>query len=63
MAIGLANKVWCSCQGEYQMDYICDTEEDFKDLPKATTGSCAICIATGEVKMVNTAGEWVDFGG
>ena len=63
MAAKLVNVAWCVCLNEYQMDFVCDTDADFADLPRCSTGSCAISIATGNVKMVNTVGDWVDFGG
>ena len=44
-------------------DYIVDTDEDVANLPKASAGSNAVSIATGNVFVVNTQGEWVAFGG
>lgn len=63
MAAKLVNVYWCACLNENQMDFVCDTDDDFADLPKCATGSCAISIVSGNVQMVNTAGEWVNFGG
>lgn len=63
MATKIVNASWCVYLNEYQKDFICDTDADFVDLPKCATGSCAISIASGNVQMVNTAGEWVAFGG
>lgn len=63
MAAKMVNVSWCASLDAYQMDFICDTDADFKDLPECVTGSCAISIASGNVQMVNTVGEWVNFGG
>ena len=63
MASKLVCITWSPCQNEYIKDFVCDTDADFSSLPKCTTGSCAISISSGEIKMVNTDGEWVAFGG
>lgn len=63
MAKKVVSISWCACLGEYQKDFICDTDADFATLPECVTGSCAISIETGNVKMVDTVGKWVDFGG
>ena len=63
MATKIVNISWCACLNEYQMDFLCDTDADFADLPKCATGSCAISVASGNVQMVNTVGDWVVFGG
>lgn len=63
MAVKLMDVHWSVCQNENQMDFVCDTDADFVDLPKCATGSCAISIASGNVQIVNTSGEWVNFGG
>ena len=63
MAVKIINNSWCACLNEYQVDFVCDTDADFVNLPECATGSCAISIASGKVRIVNTAGEWVDFGG
>lgn len=41
--------------------YAIDTEGDIAKLPKNSNsfGSCAICIATSDVYMLNGSGEWV----
>lgn len=44
-------------------EYLCDTDADFADLPKAAPGSTAVSAATGNVMVVNASGEWVAFGG
>ena len=63
MAAKIVNISWSACLNEYQMDFLCDTDADFADLPKCATGSCAISVASGNVQMVNTVGDWVVFGG
>lgn len=63
MAIKLVNEAWCACQDDYQKDFICDTDADFANLPKCATGSSAISVASGTIKMVNASGEWAVFGG
>lgn len=47
--------------GDYIAEYICDTDADFADLPEASTGSTAISIESGNIRIVNTQGEWVPF--
>lgn len=61
MAIKLVNRDYCACVDDYRHEYICDTDEDFASLPKACVGSTAVSLATGAVRVVNTAGEWVAF--
>ena len=54
-------RVWMD---DYRHEYICDTDEDFASLPETCgTGSSAVSLASGNVKVVNTQGEWVTFGG
>lgn len=48
---------------EYKCEYLCDTEADVQNLPNCAPSSTAIVIESGSVYMVNTAGEWVKFGG
>lgn len=43
-------------------DYICDTAEDFKSLPKSAPLSTAIEAKDGTMQIVNASGEWVPFG-
>lgn len=43
--------------------FYCDTETDVVSLPKATTGSEAIVVSTGNLYIVNASGDWVLFGG
>lgn len=63
MAIKLINQEYCPYGKEVKKEYICDTDTDFYSLPKCCTGSTAVSIATGNVRIVNTKGEWVAFGG
>lgn len=52
-----------SCDEERYGEFICDTDADFADLPKAYAGSTAVSVETGNVYVVNASGEWVKFGG
>ena len=61
MAIKMTHREYCACLNDYKCDFICDTDADFDTLPKACTGSTAVSIASGAIRIVNTAGEWVAF--
>lgn len=50
-----------SCFHESPKEFICDTDADFANLPEACTGSTALSIESGSIRMVNTKGEWVPF--
>lgn len=63
MAIKLIKHEYCPHNDEYMKEYLCDTDADFQNLPKCGTGSTAVSIASGTIKIANTAGEWVTFGG
>lgn len=64
MGIKLTDQNFCPYSKEYVKEYIVDTDADFANLPAdACTGSTAVSLASGTVKVVNTAGEWVTFGG
>lgn len=64
MAVKLMDQNFCPYAKGFKCDYICDTDADFANLPAdACTGSTAVSLASGTVKVVNTAGEWVTFGG
>lgn len=63
MAYKLINQEYCPFSDDYKRDYLCDTDADFADLPQACTGSTAVSIETGNVLVVNTEGEWTEFGG
>lgn len=62
MAIKLMTREWCKCTQDYRHEYIVDTDADFTDLPACGTGSTAVSIESGRVMVVNTSGEWVEFG-
>lgn len=63
MAIKLINREFCPYSGATKCEYLCDTDADFATLPTACTGSTAVSIESGKVMIVNTAGNWVVFGG
>jgi hypothetical protein len=63
MAIKLINQEFCPYSKETKKEFLCDSDADFAKLPVACTGSTAVSIATGNVRIVNTSGEWVAFGG
>lgn len=62
MAYKQIGREWCAPAGEYRKEFICDTDADFEQLPDCGTGSAAVSIASGNVRVVNASGEWVDFG-
>ena len=51
------------CLNDYYYEFVCDTDADFASLPKCGTGSTAVSLESGKVKVVNASGEWVAFGG
>lgn len=63
MAIKLINQEYCAFMDDYRREYVCDTDADFSDLPQCCTGSCAMSVESGAVRMVNASGKWVPFGG
>lgn len=43
-------------------EFVIDSEEDIKNLPlDCPAGSAALCLSTGDVYMLNTKDEWVNF--
>ena len=40
-------------------EFACDTVEDLATLPQCKMGSTAFVIATSEIYMINSKGEWV----
>lgn len=44
-------------------NFTCDTADDVATLPKCLPGSQAVVIATGDLYVANSSGEWVKFGG
>lgn len=63
MAIKLISKEYCAFLDDYKCEFITDSNSDFEELPTACTGSAAVSIETGEVRIVNASGEWSVFGG
>ena len=64
MAIKLISRKYCACQDDDIKEFICDTDADLENLePCSGTGSSAVSLESGKVKVVNTQGEWVTFGG
>lgn len=63
MGIKLTDREYCPYSEEERCEFICDTDADFENLPKACTGSTAVSIESGTIKVVNTEGNWVTFGG
>ena len=61
MGIVSLSKKYTHVKHEYRHDYLCDTDADFESLPEADVGSTALSVASGNVRMVNTEGEWVPF--
>ena len=64
MAVKLISRKYCACQDDDIMEFIADTDADLNNLPPcSSTGSTAVSIESGKVKIVNTNGKWVTFGG
>lgn len=63
MAIKVVDKKWCAYTEDYVFEYLCDTDNDFANLPQCPAGSQALSVATGTIKVVNASGQWVTFGG
>lgn len=61
MAIKLISSKYCAFTDDYTCEYICDSDADFANLPKSGVGSNALS-PSGAIYMVNTNGEWVQFG-
>ena len=62
MAIKLVNREWCACVNDFRHEYIVDSNDDFANLPQCAAGSTALS-PSGDMRMVNASGEWVEFGG
>jgi hypothetical protein len=62
MAYKQISREWCAYVSAYKEEFICDTDADFAQLPECSTGSAALSVASGKVRVVNASGEWVDFG-
>ena len=63
MAHKLIGETLCPYTIEKRKEFICDTDTDFTNLPECVAGSTAVSLESGTVKVVNTQGEWVTFGG
>lgn len=63
MACKQIDEVYCPYVGAMRKEFLCDTDADFDTLPKCCTGSTAVSIETGNVRIVNSNGDWVAFGG
>ena len=61
MAIARLSKKFTQGLREYRYEFLCDTDEDFASLPEADVGSTAVSAASGNIRIVNTAGAWVPF--
>lgn len=62
LAISIIGKKWVpGTISDMTVDYLCDTDADFVRLPKSIPGSKAVSVLTGNIKVVNASGEWVDF--
>lgn len=63
MAIKLISKNLVPYLDEEKLEFIVDTDADLENLPECSgTGSTAVSLESGTVKVVNTKGEWVTFG-
>lgn len=60
MAYKLIDKRYDPIQKAEKMGFLCDTDEDFADLPTCCPASVAITPA-GTGRMVNASGEWVEY--
>lgn len=64
MAVKMMARDYNSCCDDYRCEFIADTDADLENLPACTrTGSTAVSLESGRVKVVNTKGKWVEFGG
>lgn len=62
MAIKMVNSEGCTHTDVYRCEFIVDSDDDFKNLPKCCAGSTALS-PSGTVMIVNASDEWVKFGG
>ena len=63
MAYKVINEKYCPYNDAEVCEFICDTDADFANLPQCCTGSTAVSVATGNIRVVNASGQWVKFGG
>ena len=59
----IIDKRFIPLTNQVMYDYIIDTDDDVANLPASPVGSNAVSLATSNVFVVNTQGEWVAFGG
>ena len=63
MAIKLVSKEYVPSLDDYKCEYIVDTDSDLANLPDGCTGSSAVSVESGSVRVVNASGAWANFGG
>jgi hypothetical protein len=63
MAYKLIKETYCPYADSSRKEFICDTDDDFANLPPCCVGSSAVSINSGRVMVVNASGEWATFGG
>lgn len=63
MAIKLVAREYVPFLDDYKCDFVVDTDSDFDKLPNACTGSTAVSVESGTVRVVNASDEWANFGG
>lgn len=63
MAYKQIDETYCPYSRGRKKEFICDTDEDIKKLPKCCAGSSAMVVESGKIFMVNASGEWKAFGG
>ena len=61
MAYKCISEVWCSVEGDYKKEFVCDSVADKADLPACCPGSIAYVPKGGKIFMVNASGGWDDF--
>lgn len=62
MAFELIKNEWHPKESVRRKEFICDTDDDVKDLPQCVSGSTALVPSSGKVYIVNASGHWVEFG-
>lgn len=62
MAIAKIEREWNASTNSYVCEFILDSVDDVKNLPKACAGSTAIIAKKGgAIYMVNASGNWEEF--
>ena len=62
MAYRLMGEAYCPYAGGRKREYLCDTDADIETLPESCVGSTAVSIESGKVMVLNTEGNWGEFG-